>query len=98
MPNCTAEQMTFRRLGRRQIEANFEGGALSIAFGRLPTQLSLYRTPQTMSLRLATAFYCRRFCTQVSTLPSPLLQLRVGSSRSPAWEATGRRRQAMSGR
>lgn len=29
MPNCTAEQMSFGRLGRRQIEANFEGGALS---------------------------------------------------------------------
>ena len=29
MPNCTAEQMSFGRLGRRQIEANFQGGALS---------------------------------------------------------------------
>ncbi len=29
MPNCTAETMSFGRLGRCQIEANFEGGALS---------------------------------------------------------------------
>jgi hypothetical protein len=29
MPKCTADEMGFGRLGRRQIEANFEGGALS---------------------------------------------------------------------
>lgn len=29
MPNCTAEELGFGRLGRRLIEANFEGGALS---------------------------------------------------------------------
>lgn len=29
MPNCTAGLMSFGRLGRCQIEANFEGGALS---------------------------------------------------------------------
>lgn len=29
MPKCTADQMDFGRLGRRVIEANFEGGALS---------------------------------------------------------------------
>ena len=29
MPNCTNERMLFGRHGRRQIEANFEGGALS---------------------------------------------------------------------
>lgn len=29
MPNCTADQMKFGRLGRRAIEVNFEGGALS---------------------------------------------------------------------
>jgi len=29
MPNCTGQQMIFGRLGRRGIEANFEGGALS---------------------------------------------------------------------
>lgn len=29
MPNCTAEEISFGRLGRRQIEANFEGGAIS---------------------------------------------------------------------
>ena len=29
MPNCTAETMSFGRLGRCEIEANFEGGALS---------------------------------------------------------------------
>lgn len=29
MPKCTAEQMTFGRLGRRVVEANFEGGAIS---------------------------------------------------------------------
>jgi len=29
MPNCTQEEMMFGRLGRRVIEANFEGGALS---------------------------------------------------------------------
>jgi hypothetical protein len=29
MPNCTRKQMKFGRLGRRVIEANFEGGALS---------------------------------------------------------------------
>jgi hypothetical protein len=29
MPNCTQEEMLFGRLGRRVIEANFEGGALS---------------------------------------------------------------------
>lgn len=29
MPKCTADQMSFGRLGRWQIEANFEGGALS---------------------------------------------------------------------
>ena len=29
MPKCTADQMNFGRLGRRQIEANFEGGAIS---------------------------------------------------------------------
>jgi hypothetical protein len=29
MPNCTAEQMVFGRVGRRVIEADFSGGALS---------------------------------------------------------------------
>ena len=29
MPKCTADQLSFGRLGRRVIEANFEGGALS---------------------------------------------------------------------
>lgn len=29
MPNCTGQQMLFGRLGRREIEANFQGGALS---------------------------------------------------------------------
>ena len=29
MPKCTADQMSFGRLGRRKIDANFEGGALS---------------------------------------------------------------------
>ena len=29
MPKCTADEMGFGRLGRRVIEANFEGGALS---------------------------------------------------------------------
>lgn len=29
MPNCTGQQMLFGRVGRREIEANFEGGALS---------------------------------------------------------------------
>lgn len=29
MPNCTQEEMEFGRLGRRVIEANFQGGALS---------------------------------------------------------------------
>ncbi len=29
MPNCTAGLMSFGRLGRCHIEANFEGGALS---------------------------------------------------------------------
>lgn len=29
MPNCTGQQMLFGRLGRREIEANFLGGALS---------------------------------------------------------------------
>lgn len=29
MPKCTADSLTFGRLKRRAIEANFEGGALS---------------------------------------------------------------------
>lgn len=29
MPDCTAQQMQFGRLGRREIEANFRGGAIS---------------------------------------------------------------------
>ena len=29
MPKCTADQLDFGRLGRRRIEANFEGGAIS---------------------------------------------------------------------
>ena len=29
MPNCTAGLMSFGRIGRCRIEANFEGGALS---------------------------------------------------------------------
>lgn len=29
MPKCTADEMTFGRLGRRVIEANFQGGAIS---------------------------------------------------------------------
>ncbi|HSN23111.1 MAG TPA: IS1380 family transposase [Methylomicrobium sp.] len=29
MPNCTADSMNFGRLGRRVIEANFQGGAIS---------------------------------------------------------------------
>ena len=29
MPNCTADEMNFGRLGRRVIEANFKGGAIS---------------------------------------------------------------------
>lgn len=29
MPNCTADSMNFGRLGRRAIEANFQGGAIS---------------------------------------------------------------------
>ena len=28
MPNCTADEMTFGRLGRRVIEAHFRGGAI----------------------------------------------------------------------
>ncbi|CAI8753477.1 protein of unknown function [Methylocaldum szegediense] len=28
MPNCTADEMTFRCLGRRVIKANFRGGAI----------------------------------------------------------------------
>ena len=35
MPNCTAEQMPFGRVGRQVIEANFEGGALSSNGGLL---------------------------------------------------------------
>jgi len=29
MPNCTGQQMLFGRVGRREIEANFQGGAIS---------------------------------------------------------------------
>lgn len=29
MPKCTADEMNFGRLGRRIVEANFQGGALS---------------------------------------------------------------------
>lgn len=29
MPDCTVQQMLFGRVGRREIEANFQGGALS---------------------------------------------------------------------
>jgi hypothetical protein len=29
MPKCTADSLTFGRLGRRRIEANFRGGAIS---------------------------------------------------------------------
>ena len=29
MPKCTADQMSFGRLGRRMVEANFQGGAIS---------------------------------------------------------------------
>ena len=29
MPNCTADEMNFGRMGRRVIEANFQGGAIS---------------------------------------------------------------------
>lgn len=29
MPKCTADSMSFGRLGRKVIEANFEGGAIS---------------------------------------------------------------------
>ncbi len=29
MPNCTGQQMLFGRFGRREIEANFRGGAIS---------------------------------------------------------------------
>ena len=29
MPNCTVDSMNFGRLGRREIEANFQGGAIS---------------------------------------------------------------------
>ncbi|MDO8931120.1 MAG: transposase [Rhodocyclaceae bacterium] len=29
MPNCTGQQMLFGQVGRREIEANFDGGALS---------------------------------------------------------------------
>lgn len=29
MPKCTATELEFRRRGRRLIEANFEGGAIS---------------------------------------------------------------------
>lgn len=29
MSKCTANQMTFGRLGRRAVEANFESGAIS---------------------------------------------------------------------
>lgn len=35
MPNCTGQQMLFGRLGRREIEANFAGGALSSDGGLL---------------------------------------------------------------
>ena len=33
MPNCTGQQMLFGRVGRREIEANFGGGALSSGVG-----------------------------------------------------------------
>ena len=33
MPNCTGRQMLFGRVGRREIEANFGGGALSSDVG-----------------------------------------------------------------
>ena len=29
MPNCTTPSLEFGRLGRRKIEANFEGGSIS---------------------------------------------------------------------
>lgn len=35
MPKCTADQMKFGRIGRREIEVNFEGGALSSDGGLL---------------------------------------------------------------
>ena len=35
MPKCTANELEFGRLGRRVIEANFEGGALSSDGGLL---------------------------------------------------------------
>lgn len=35
MPNCTQKEMDFGRVGRRVIEANFDGGALSSDGGLL---------------------------------------------------------------
>lgn len=35
MPKCTADQIEFGRLGRRVVEANFEGGAISSDGGLL---------------------------------------------------------------
>ncbi len=35
MPNCTGQRMLFGRLGRREIAANCEGGALSSDGGRM---------------------------------------------------------------
>lgn len=35
MPKCTADQMEFGRFGRRVIEANFQGGAISSDGGLL---------------------------------------------------------------
>lgn len=40
MPNCTEEEMDFGRLGRRVIEANFEGGALSSDGGLMLVKLA----------------------------------------------------------
>ncbi len=35
MPKCTVDQIEFGRLGRRVVEANFEGGAISSDGGLL---------------------------------------------------------------
>jgi hypothetical protein len=51
MPKCTADQIEFGRLGRRHIEANFEGGAISSDGGLM----LLRQVDQRMGLSAAVA-------------------------------------------
>ncbi|AYH45960.1 transposase [Aromatoleum toluolicum] len=69
MPKCTANELSFGRLGRRRIEANFEGGALSSDGGLMLLRQVDQRIG--LSAAVAKALHDPRQCVHVSESTVP---------------------------